>query len=128
MIFSAGGIITGILMLVVGFGYAVATLGDAYCLITVRKKTKQKLSNDFCTVNQNLCVQIHKLYRSSGMSLAKAQSEFASGVMRNEHVQAAATQAATAAARQTMQSQFGGGGGGGGAPGTGGGGGTSMNC
>jgi len=96
---GAGGIITGILMLVVGFGYAIATLGDAYCLVT-----------------------IHKLYRSSGMSLAKAQSEFASGVMRNEHVQAAATQAATAAARQTMQSQFGGGGGGGGAPGTGGGG------
>ena len=110
-------------MLVVGFGYAIATLGDAYCLVTVIIKTKQKLPIKFFvqsfTVNQNLCSQIHKLYRSSGMSLAKAQSEFASGVMRNEHVQAAATQAATAAARQTMQSQFGGGGG---APGTGGGG------
>jgi len=88
---TATGIVSGILMLFVGIGFTLAALGDFYCLLT-----------------------IHKLYRSSGASLAKAQAEFASGVMRNEHVQSAATAAATAAARQTMANQFGGGGGGGG--------------
>merc|ERR1719495_465273 len=83
---TASGIVSGILMLAVGIGFTLTALGDFYCLIT-----------------------IHKLYRSSGASLAKAQAEFASGVMRNEHVQSAAT----AAARQTMANQFGGGGGGG---------------
>jgi len=88
---TASGIVSGILMLIIGIGFTLAALGDFYCLIT-----------------------IHKMYRSSGASLAKAQAEFASGVMRNEHVQSAATAAATAAARETMGRQFGGGGGGGG--------------
>jgi len=88
---TASGIVSGILMLAVGIGFTLTALGDFYCLIT-----------------------IHKLYRSSGASLAKAQAEFASGVMRNEHVQSAATAAASAAARESMRNQFGGGGGGGG--------------
>jgi len=76
---TASGVVSGILMLLVGVGFAIVALGDFYSLVT-----------------------IHKLYRTSGASLAKAQAEFASGVMRNEHVQAAAA----AAARETVRSQF----------------------
>lgn len=78
---QAGGfhIFTGVLMLMVGIGFALVALGDFYLL-----------------------VMIHRLYRSSGASLAKAQAEFTSGVMRNEQVQ----QAAAAAARETVRSQF----------------------
>ena len=46
--------------------------------------------------------QIHKLYRSTGASIAKAQAEFTSGVMSNETVR----QAAADAARESVRSQF----------------------
>jgi len=39
--------------------------------------------------------------------MQKAQLEFTQGVLRNEHVQQAATAAATGAARQAMNQQFG---------------------
>jgi hypothetical protein len=55
-------------------------------------------------------VQVHSIYRSTGASFAKAQAEFAQGVMRNEHVQQAATNAASSAARQAMGQAFNGGG------------------
>jgi len=69
----------GVLMLVTGVGFAVCAMGDFYLLVT-----------------------IHKLYRSSGASMAKAQAEFTSGVLQNEQVQAAAA----AAARETVRNQF----------------------
>lgn len=72
-------IFVGVLMLITGLGFAVCALGDFYLLVT-----------------------IHKLYRSSGASMAKAQAEFTSGVMQNEQVQAAAA----AAARETVRTQF----------------------
>lgn len=72
-------IFVGVLMLIIGFGWAVCALGDFYLLVT-----------------------IHKLYRSTGASMAKAQAEFTSGVMQNEQVQAAAA----AAARETVRNQF----------------------
>ena len=133
---TASGIVSGILMLIIGIGFTLAALGDFYCLITVPAIffiqlisslfTRFSTIVSICTLtfdtksdqrveNTTRLFQIHKLYRSSGASLAKAQAEFASGVMRNEHVQSAATAAATAAARETMNRQFGGGGGGGGA-------------
>ena len=46
--------------------------------------------------------QIHRLYRSTGASLAKAQAEFTTGVMQNETVR----QAAAEAARESVRSQF----------------------
>lgn len=46
--------------------------------------------------------QVHRIYRSTGASFAKAQMEFSQGVMRNEHVQSVAANAATAAVRTQM--------------------------
>ncbi|KAG0714190.1 Secretory carrier-associated membrane protein 1 [Chionoecetes opilio] len=40
--------------------------------------------------------KVHRIYRSTGASFAKAQVEFSQGVMRNEHVQTATANAATA--------------------------------
>ncbi|KAK3891220.1 hypothetical protein Pcinc_004886 [Petrolisthes cinctipes] len=45
---------------------------------------------------------VHRIYRSTGASFAKAQVEFSQGVMRNEHVQSVAANAATAAVRTQM--------------------------
>ena len=69
----------GVMMLIIGFGFALCALADFYLMVT-----------------------IHKLYRASGASIAKAQAEFTSGVMQNEQVQAAAA----GAAREAVRSQF----------------------
>lgn len=49
-----------------------------------------------------LLVKVHRIYRSTGASFAKAQQEFTSGVLKNEHVQTAAANAATSAVRTQM--------------------------
>uniref|UniRef100_A0A1W7R9M3 Secretory carrier-associated membrane protein n=1 Tax=Hadrurus spadix TaxID=141984 RepID=A0A1W7R9M3_9SCOR len=49
-----------------------------------------------------MLIKVHRLYRSTGASFAKAQQEFTSGVLRNEHVQQAAATAVTGAAHQAM--------------------------
>lgn len=56
-----------------------------------------------------MLIKIHRMYRSTGASFAKAQQEFSAGILQNEHVQNAAVNAATGAARQTMQQNFSGG-------------------
>ena len=67
----------GILMLVTALGFGVVALADFLLL-----------------------VRVHKLYRGTGGSMAKAQAEFASGVMKNETVRQAAAEAATAQVRR----------------------------
>lgn len=52
---------------------------------------------DFITI-----LQVHRIYRSTGASFAKAQAEFSQGVMRNEHVQSATANAASAVIRNQM--------------------------
>ncbi|XP_054712878.1 secretory carrier-associated membrane protein 1-like isoform X2 [Uloborus diversus] len=46
--------------------------------------------------------KIHRMYRGTTASFAKAQEELATGVMRNPHVQNAATTAVTQAAQQSF--------------------------
>ncbi|KAL0821238.1 hypothetical protein ABMA28_005844 [Loxostege sticticalis] len=41
--------------------------------------------------------KVHRIYRSTGASLAKAQAEFSTEILRNQHVQTAASSAAAAA-------------------------------
>lgn len=76
---GAKGIIVGLLMLSVTLGFIVAVLLD-FVLIS----------------------KVHRIYRSSGASIAKARAEFTSEIMKNEHVRGAASTAASAA----VQSQF----------------------
>jgi len=76
---GGGHIFIGILMVIIGAGFGLAALLDFYML-----------------------AKIHRLYRSTGASLAKAQAEFTSGVMQNEAVR----QAAAEAARESVRSQF----------------------
>ncbi|XP_013200817.1 secretory carrier-associated membrane protein 1 [Amyelois transitella] len=44
-----------------------------------------------------LLTKVHRIYRSTGASLAKAQAEFTTEILRNQHVQTAASNAAAAA-------------------------------
>jgi len=78
---GAGPIIVGILILLVGIGFLASAV-----------------------IQFLLLMRVHSIYRSTGASFAKAQQEFASGVMRNEHVQGAATNIASEAIRAQMSS------------------------
>ena len=59
--------LVGIVMILDGLGFAMCGFANFYLLVT-----------------------IYKLYRGTGASTEKAQTEFSTGVMSNEHVQAAA--------------------------------------
>lgn len=76
---TAGEIISGIIALLIALGFAFAAAADLF-----------------------LITKIHRMYRSTGASLAKAQQEFTSEFLRNQHVRSAATNVAAAA----VQSQF----------------------
>ncbi|XP_015513984.1 secretory carrier-associated membrane protein 5 [Neodiprion pinetum] len=73
------GVFIGILLLIIAIGYAVAAVGDILLLS-----------------------KIHRIYRSTGASVAKAQQEFTSTFLRNEHVQNAAGNVAASAVRSQM--------------------------
>ncbi|KAK9507045.1 hypothetical protein O3M35_008872 [Rhynocoris fuscipes] len=72
-------IIIAIIILSIAFGFCVAAVMD---LLLISK--------------------IHRIYRSTGASMAKAQAEFTTEFLKNEHVRSAASSAATAA----VQAQF----------------------
>ncbi|CAH1377778.1 hypothetical protein MTP99_019192 [Tenebrio molitor] len=76
---NAWSIIKGILALIVAAGFGCAAAGDLF-----------------------LITKIHRMYRSTGASLAKAQQEFTTEFLRNQHVRSAASNVAAAA----VQSQF----------------------
>lgn len=77
---SAGNIVVGVLALLIGIGFALVALGDFI-----------------------LIVKVHKIYRTTGASMSKAQAEFTSGVMQNETVQSATADFAASAVRSQMQ-------------------------
>lgn len=77
--FSQGYNALGIFLAVIATGASAMALAMAYLLIWV-----------------------HRIYRSTGASFAKAQAEFSQGVMRNEHVQNVTTNAASAVIRNQM--------------------------
>lgn len=60
------------------------------------------LHTTFAVFSLLMLLKVHRLYRSTGASFAKAQQEFTSGVLRNEHVQQAAATAVSGAAQQAM--------------------------
>jgi len=105
---SGGGatnIITGIFTLMVGIAFAVCALMDGIMLLRVNISSSflryRSIFYEYIKINI-FWIQVHKIYRSSGASLAKAQQEFTSGVMRNEHVQGAAANIAS----EAIRSQF----------------------
>lgn len=77
---SLGSIIQGLLCLTIAAGFAVAAAADLFLL-----------------------TKIHRMYRSTGASMAKAQQEFATGFFGNQHVREAASNVTAAA----VQQQFG---------------------
>ncbi|XP_066978506.1 secretory carrier-associated membrane protein 5 isoform X5 [Macrobrachium rosenbergii] len=68
--------VAGVFILVLAAGFVMVALADLAAL-----------------------TQVHRIYRSTGASFAKAQVEFSQGVMRNEHVQSFTANAASAAVR-----------------------------
>lgn len=80
---SAADTFVGILLLIVALCFAVCAAGDVMML-----------------------TKIHAIYRGSGASFAKAQAEFASGIMGNQHVQQAAASAMTSAVNNQMNSRY----------------------
>jgi len=95
---SSGGVIfVGVLMLLVALGFGIAALADFFLL-----------------------VRVHRIYRSTGASMAKAQAEFTSGMMKNEAVRQAAADAASASVRGAFNGNATSGGAGGQQPAAGG--------
>ncbi|XP_037081800.1 LOW QUALITY PROTEIN: secretory carrier-associated membrane protein 1-like [Pollicipes pollicipes] len=76
---TAGNYVVGILALLIGIGFGLVALCDFI-----------------------LIVKVHKIYRTTGASISKAQQEFATGVMRNETVQSATADFASNAVRSQM--------------------------
>ncbi|XP_064107203.1 secretory carrier-associated membrane protein 1-like isoform X3 [Macrobrachium nipponense] len=74
--FSAGSLGLGVFLIIVALAASALAAGMAFSLLWV-----------------------HRIYRSTGASFAKAQVEFSQGVMRNEHVQSFTANAASAAVR-----------------------------
>merc|ERR1711953_162100 len=81
---SGGTIFVGILLIIESVGFGILTLADFYVL-----------------------TRVHKMYRSTGASMAKAQQEFTTGVMSNETVRQAAADAAAASMRAQFANQDG---------------------
>ncbi|XP_013169891.1 PREDICTED: secretory carrier-associated membrane protein 1 [Papilio xuthus] len=86
--FSGGGscgLITSISAFEVNVGVGIITL-----LVTIGFITS-------VVADVMLIAKVHRIYRSTGASLAKAQAEFTTEIFRNQHVQTAASSAAAAA-------------------------------
>ncbi|XP_017782850.1 PREDICTED: secretory carrier-associated membrane protein 1 isoform X2 [Nicrophorus vespilloides] len=74
------GILSGIFSLLIALGFACAAAADIF-----------------------LISKIHRMYRSTGASFAKAQAEFTTEFLRNSHVREAASDVAAAAVQSRFQ-------------------------
>ncbi|CAG9855500.1 unnamed protein product [Phyllotreta striolata] len=72
-------IIKGIIALIIAIGFGLAAAADLFLLS-----------------------KIHRMYRSTGASLAKAQQEFTTEFFRNQHVRSAASNVAAAAVQSQL--------------------------
>ncbi|XP_063383387.1 secretory carrier-associated membrane protein 5 [Cydia fagiglandana] len=79
------GLITSIAIFQTNIGVGIITI-----LITIGFITS-------AVADVMLMAKVHRIYRSTGASLAKAQTEFTTEILRNPHVQTAASSAAAAA-------------------------------
>lgn len=107
-----GDIVVGIFVLLIGLGFGVVALGDFFLLVRVSYSLNVKKGRNACALltlflPQSL-VKVSRLYRSTGASFSKAQAEFASGVMRNEHVRGAAADVVGSAVRAQLSNPSGG--------------------
>lgn len=76
---NAAGIVAAVIELLIAIGFGCAAAADLF-----------------------LISKIHRMYRSTGASFAKAQAEFTTEFLKNQHVRSAASNVAAAA----VQSQF----------------------
>ena len=129
-------IFVGVLMLLVALGFGIAALADFFLLVRVsvvrckldsiaRDQSKESSFTHtllpWLILDSSSPVKVHRIYRSTGASMAKAQAEFTSGMMKNESVRQAAADAASASVRGAFNGNAtSGGGGGGGQPAAGG--------
>ena len=103
----------GILVVLVGMSFVTCAVLDFILLVRVRAThlrnsrfliQQKPLGYNANMPNNALHSQIHRVYRSSGASISKAQQEFTSGVMRNEHVQGAVANMAAEGVRAGVNS------------------------
>lgn len=105
---TARGIIYGIIGLIIAAGFGCAAFADLFLISKVRvcyNYFESVFHPKAVNVQSWLWIcrlQIHRMYRSTGASFAKAQAEFTTEFLRNQHVRSAASNVAAAA----VQSQF----------------------
>ncbi|KAB0801281.1 hypothetical protein PPYR_05635 [Photinus pyralis] len=76
---SAGQVVVAVIELLIAIGFACAAAADLF-----------------------LISKIHRMYRSTGASFAKAQAEFTTEFLRNQHVRGAASNVAAAAVQSQL--------------------------
>ena len=104
-----GYLAVGILVLLIGLGFGVVALGDFLLLVRVRSFPHPNPRMIFSIQHPLFAyfLKVSRLYRSTGASFSKAQEEFTSGVMRNEHVRGAAADVVGSAVRAQMSNPSG---------------------
>uniref|UniRef100_A0A1I8ITC4 Secretory carrier-associated membrane protein n=1 Tax=Macrostomum lignano TaxID=282301 RepID=A0A1I8ITC4_9PLAT len=111
----------GMFMLLIALCFTALAGLDMALLVRVRPRLLIEHSTFSCTLSSPHslseqpalpALQVHRIYRSTGASFAKARQEFSQGVLANEAVRGAAADAAAVSARSAFTGGGSGGGGG----------------
>ncbi|XP_067930456.1 secretory carrier-associated membrane protein 5-like [Watersipora subatra] len=78
-------------------GQSVRNMGGAVFIIVIGSLV-------LLSLDIYLLIMVHRFYRRAGVTVQQAQTEFSSGVWRNQHVQATGAQAVTAVGTQAVSS------------------------